>query len=124
MKKMMPLIKTLIRAFKLWSLNIVLLLIFILTAPLFMKEKSVYDDTIKNVLYAWFIDGAVIHTILFMLCILASMKIYEKKTKVVVYLKQDYSQAEVIWVHKSLNKEQINEIVNSKFSTWYYYDIF
>lgn len=44
-------------------------------------------------------------------------------TEVVVYLKEDYSQNESIWIDSSLTKEEITQIVNSKFETWYYYDI-
>lgn len=44
-------------------------------------------------------------------------------TEVVVYLAEDYSQNESIWVDSSLTKEQITQIVNQNFETWYSYDI-
>lgn len=44
-------------------------------------------------------------------------------TEVVVYLKEDYSQNESIWVDSSLTKEQITRIVNKNFETWFSYDI-
>lgn len=43
--------------------------------------------------------------------------------EVVVYLKKDYSQNESIWVDSSLTKDQITQIVNQNFETWYSYDI-
>jgi hypothetical protein len=44
-------------------------------------------------------------------------------TEVVVYLKEDYSQNESIWVDSSLTKEEITQIVNQNFETWFSYDI-
>lgn len=43
--------------------------------------------------------------------------------EVVVYLKEDYSINQSIWVSNLLSKEEITKIVNSKFKKWYYYDI-
>jgi hypothetical protein len=43
--------------------------------------------------------------------------------EVVVYLKQDYSKNESIWVSGDLTKAQITKEVNDKFKEWYYYDI-
>lgn len=43
--------------------------------------------------------------------------------EVVVYLKEDYSQNESIWVDSSLTKEEITQIVNQNFETWFSYDI-
>ena len=43
--------------------------------------------------------------------------------QVVVYLKEDYSINESIWVSEDLNKEQITNEVNKKFKQWYSYDI-
>ncbi len=43
--------------------------------------------------------------------------------EVVVYLTEDYSINESIWVDNGLLKEEITKIVNSKFKEWYYYDI-
>jgi len=43
--------------------------------------------------------------------------------RIVVYLKQDYSVNESIWVSEDLSKKQITEEVNRKFKEWYYYDI-
>lgn len=43
--------------------------------------------------------------------------------EVVVYLKEDYSINESIWVDRELSKEEITKIVNNKFEEWYYYDI-
>jgi len=43
--------------------------------------------------------------------------------EVVVYLKQDYSKAESIYVRENLTKEQITKAVNKKYKIWYYYDI-
>ena len=50
-----------------------------------------------------------------------NLKIMMKE--VVVYLKQDYSKNESIWVNGDLTKEQITKEVNDKFKEWYYYDI-
>lgn len=44
-------------------------------------------------------------------------------TEVVVYLKEDYSQNKSIWVDSSLTKEEITQIVNQNFETWFSYDI-
>ena len=44
-------------------------------------------------------------------------------TEVVVYLKEDYSQNESIWIDSSLTKEEITQIVNQNFETWFSYDI-
>ena len=44
-------------------------------------------------------------------------------TEVVVYLNEDYSQNESIWVDSSLTKEEITQIVNQNFETWFSYDI-
>lgn len=43
--------------------------------------------------------------------------------EVVVYLNENYSQNESIWVDSSLTKEQITQIVNQNFEYWYSYDI-
>lgn len=43
--------------------------------------------------------------------------------EVVVYLKEDYSQNESIWVDSSLTKEEITQIVNQNFENWFSYDI-
>lgn len=43
--------------------------------------------------------------------------------EVVVYLTEDYSKNETIWVNGDLTKEQITEVVNEQFAEWYYYDI-
>jgi len=43
--------------------------------------------------------------------------------EVVVYLTEDYSKNESIWVGRELTKEEITKIVNEKFKVWYYYDI-
>ena len=43
--------------------------------------------------------------------------------EVVVYLTEDYSKNESIWVSIELTKEEITKIVNDKFHKWYYYDI-
>jgi len=43
--------------------------------------------------------------------------------EVVVYLKQDYSKNESIWVDENLTKEQITQTINVKFKEWYYYDL-
>ena len=43
--------------------------------------------------------------------------------EVIVYLKEDYSLNESIFVSKNLSKEQLTELVNQKFETWYYFDI-
>ena len=43
--------------------------------------------------------------------------------EVAIYLTHDYSINESIWVDLSLTKDQITQIIDSKFETWYYYDI-
>lgn len=43
--------------------------------------------------------------------------------EVVVYLTQDYSINESIWVSGDLTKEEITEKVNENFPIWFYYDI-
>lgn len=43
--------------------------------------------------------------------------------EVVVYLTEDYSKSESIWVSKELMKEEITKKVNEKFEIWCYYDI-
>jgi len=43
--------------------------------------------------------------------------------EVIVYLKEDYSESERIWVRGDLTMEEITKEVNSKFDDWYYYDI-
>ena len=43
--------------------------------------------------------------------------------EVVVYLKQDYSKFESLYVRSNLTKEQITKAVNKKFKIWYSYDI-
>lgn len=43
--------------------------------------------------------------------------------EVVVYLTEDYSKNESIWVGNELSKEEITKVVNNKFDIWYYYDI-
>ena len=41
--------------------------------------------------------------------------------EVVVYLKQDYSENETIWVGSELTKNEITKLIDSKFKEWYYY---
>lgn len=43
--------------------------------------------------------------------------------EIIVYLKEDYSINESIFVSENLSKEEITELVNQKFETWYYFDI-
>ena len=43
--------------------------------------------------------------------------------EVVVYLTENYSKNESIWVKNGLLKEEIIVIVNEKFNEWYYCDI-
>jgi hypothetical protein len=43
--------------------------------------------------------------------------------EVIVYLKEDYSINESIFVSDKLSIEEITELVNQKFETWYYLDI-
>jgi len=43
--------------------------------------------------------------------------------EVVVYLKEDYSLNETIYVSGDLTKEEITEKVNEEYKEWYYYDI-
>ena len=44
--------------------------------------------------------------------------------EIVVYLEEDYSKFEVIYLHEDLSPEEITEKINEKFDIWYYYDIF
>ena len=39
--------------------------------------------------------------------------------EVVVYLSEDYSKNESIWVDDGLTKDQITEIIDEKFKEWY-----
>ena len=41
--------------------------------------------------------------------------------EVIVYLSEDYSINESIWVDKKLSKQEITKIIDSKFKKWYYY---
>ena len=43
--------------------------------------------------------------------------------EVVVYLEEDYSVNESIWVDEDATKEEIREQINEKFNVWYYFDI-
>ena len=43
--------------------------------------------------------------------------------QIVVYLKDDYSKNESIWVSGDLNKNEITKVVDNQFKEWYYYDI-
>lgn len=43
--------------------------------------------------------------------------------KIVVYLKQDYSESDEFECPNSWNKEQITEEVNKRYKIWYFYDI-
>jgi len=43
--------------------------------------------------------------------------------EVVVYLTEDYSKNQSIWVDKKLSKEEITKIINDNFPKWYYYDL-
>ena len=43
--------------------------------------------------------------------------------EVVVYLTEDYSENESIWVSGDLTKEEIKSVVNEKFEKWFYFDI-
>ena len=52
-----------------------------------------------------------------------SKKSKELLTEVVIYLTEDYSKNESIWVDCGLREEEIFKIVNERFETWYYYDI-
>ena len=45
------------------------------------------------------------------------------RKQVVVYLEEDYSKSESIWVSEDSTKQQITKEVNDKFKDWYYYDI-
>jgi hypothetical protein len=45
------------------------------------------------------------------------------KKEVVVYIKQDYSINESIWVREDLTKDEIISEVNKNFKEWYYYDL-
>jgi hypothetical protein len=43
--------------------------------------------------------------------------------EIIVYLTEDYSVNESIWVDADLSRLEITSIINEKFSVWYYYDI-
>ena len=43
--------------------------------------------------------------------------------KIVVWLKEDYSEADEFECSNTLTKEQITEEVNKRYKMWYYYDI-
>lgn len=43
--------------------------------------------------------------------------------KIVVWLKEDYSEADKFECSNTLTKEQITEEVNKRYKVWYYYDI-
>jgi hypothetical protein len=43
--------------------------------------------------------------------------------EIVVYLKEDYSENESIFVQEELSDEQIIKKVDETFVEWYYYDI-
>lgn len=43
--------------------------------------------------------------------------------EIIVYLTEDYSVNESIWVDGELSRPEIISIINEKFSVWYYYDI-
>ena len=43
--------------------------------------------------------------------------------EIIVYLKEDYSINESIFVSENLTGEEITELVNQKFETWCYFDI-
>lgn len=43
--------------------------------------------------------------------------------EIVVYLKEDYSKSQRIWVSGNLDKDAITKIVDSKFDEWFFYDI-
>lgn len=47
----------------------------------------------------------------------------DKKYKIVVWLAEDYSKSEDFECPSTLTKEEITEEINSRFSEWYYYDI-
>lgn len=43
--------------------------------------------------------------------------------EVVVYLTEDYSKNESIYVDNGLTTDEIATIVNQKFKKWYYFDV-
>lgn len=43
--------------------------------------------------------------------------------KIVVWLKEDYSESAKFECSSTLTKEQITEEVNKRYKVWYYYDI-
>lgn len=43
--------------------------------------------------------------------------------KIVVFLKQDYSENDSFEVNKELTREEITEEVNKRYKEWYFYDI-
>lgn len=43
--------------------------------------------------------------------------------KIVVWLKEDYSESAEFECSNTLTKEQITEEVNKRYKIWYYYDI-
>lgn len=43
--------------------------------------------------------------------------------KIIVYLKADYSESDVIYVSGDLSKYEITKELDKNFNKWYYYDI-
>lgn len=43
--------------------------------------------------------------------------------EIIVYLNEDYSINESIFVTKGLTKEEIKVIVDDNFEVWYYFDV-
>lgn len=43
--------------------------------------------------------------------------------KIVVWLNNEYSEAEEFYVENTLSEEQITQEVNKRFNNWYSYDI-
>lgn len=43
--------------------------------------------------------------------------------KIIVYLKEDYSLNETLYLSGDLTKDEITKEVNQKYKEWYYYDI-
>jgi hypothetical protein len=43
--------------------------------------------------------------------------------KIVVWLKEDYSEAEHFFLPLNYSKEQITQEVNNRYPIWYFYDI-
>ena len=43
--------------------------------------------------------------------------------EIVVFLNQDYSKSKSIWVNSESSKDEITQIVDNTFDTWWYYDI-